>query len=227
MDTLNSNKGSGGNSSPYLTDLDVPNTTKDVDYKDGNEPTNEVSKISKLEVKIEGSLSSIYTKALMDILNKQTGVNEYQLDQDELPTNNTDKETKTKKEKKNVSKESQQESDSVSSAASIITNDLNYYKKLDDESIDPSYFYSYIGKNTDINDSESVINTINRIVNGYNKKYKENNLVVLENNGIKTKSIVMLEAYLNQINLSIHFVTPSNSRLPAISYITQKLGVSI
>ncbi len=225
MDSLNVPKPTEGNDNKANSGVNVDNAGKEISYKDGTEPTNEVSKVGKLEVKIEGSLSSVYTKALMDVLNKQTGVNEYQLDKVDTPTEPTDK--KLKKDKKNVSKESQQEISSVNGAASIITNDSGYYKKLDDESIDPSYFYSYIGKNTDINDSESVINTINRIINGYNKKYKENNTVILERDGDISKSVVMLESYLNGIGISIHFVSPSNTKVPGISYIASKLGINV
>lgn len=225
MDSLNVQKPTTGDGENAANGVNVNATTQEVSYKDGTEPTNDVGKVGKLEVKIEGSLSSVYTKALMEVLNKQTGVNEYQLDNADAPVEQADK--KPKKDKKNVSKESQQEINSVDGAANIITNDSGYYKKLDDESIDPSYYYSYIGKNTDINDSESVINTINRIINGYNKKYKENNTVVLERDGEISKSVVMLEGYLNGIGISIHFVSPSDIKMPGISYIANKLGVTV
>ena len=177
-------------------------TPKDKDYENGNEPSNNTNKVNKLEVKLNGSLSEIYTNALQEVLNKQTGLNEYQV------MNEKEIKDKAKNEVKkgNIGKESQQQSVDMIAANQYLSNDPNYYKSLDDESVDPDYYYNYIGKNTDINNSEDVINAINRIISGYNKKYSENNAVVLENNNIINKHIINLECLLEGLDIKLHIV---------------------
>ncbi len=183
---------------------------KEKDYKTGNEPTNAETNVAKLEVKLTGTLSEVYTKALQDVLNKQNGLNEYQIENDKV----LKEKTKNIVKKGNIGKESQQQSEGIL-ASQYLTNNPAYYNSLDDESIDPDYYYGYIGKNTDINNSEDVINTINRIINGYNKKYKNNNTVVLENNGIINKHIITLETMLVGFDINLNIVD-SNKILPLL-----------
>ncbi len=160
--------------------------------------------VDKKEVVIAGSLSGVFTNALLAVLNKTDGVNEYQL----VENKDNLKEVAKKDEKKgSLSKESQSQDMSQLATVQYLTNDKNYYKALDDESIDPDYYYNYIGKNTDINNSEDVIKTINRILNGYNKKYLDNNQVVLENNGPLTKHVIDLESWLESLSIPVKIVT--------------------
>jgi hypothetical protein len=191
---------------------DVPVQTKPVgadtpdavDYADGTEPTNKIESINKMQINIDGSLSQVYTQALQAILNKKNGVNEFQLD---AVQNGADpKDSKGSKKDSKAATESQQQSVDTIIENSVLTNDSAYYKSLDDESVDPDYYYSYIGKNSDINNSEAVVNTINRIINGYNSKYISNNSVMLENNAPISKHIVLLSQYLDTKGIQLRFV---------------------
>ena len=173
---------------------------KDKDEVTNTQDKTDLKKVENIDIKVQGSLSEVYTSALQKVLNKENGINEYQLEEEDY--------NKTKDKK--ISKESQSQIVTDIGGSDILGVEDNEFKIDDDESKDPDYYYAYIGKNTDIENSDDVIKAIRSIIDKYNNSKKDNNIVLMKDDNSATESLDTFKVLLSNIGLEMRVFKTDN-----------------